>query len=83
MSRLSIELPDSLEKSIEALALKQGYTLSQFLTAAATEKLEAMAGLEFLRNEARLGKRGAFEHYLNAVPDVPPQDDDRLENYEK
>ena len=80
MSILSIELPDNLQKNIEALALKQGYTLNQFLTAAATEKLEAMAGLEFLRNEARLGKRGAFEHYLNAVPDVPPQDDDWLEN---
>ena len=41
-----------------------------------TEKHEAMAGVEFLRNEARLGSREAFEHYLNAVPDVPPQDDD-------
>ncbi len=45
-----------------------------------TEKHEAMAGVEFLRNEARLGSREAFEHYLNAVPDVPPQDDDWLEN---
>jgi predicted DNA-binding protein len=79
MSILSIELPESLEKSIEALASKQGYTLNQFITAAATEKLEAMAGLEFLRNEAKLGNREAFEHYLNAVPDVSPHDDDILE----
>ena len=79
MSILSIELPESLEKSIEALASTQGYTLNQFITAAATEKLEAMAGLEFLRNEAKLGNREAFEHYLNAVPDVSPHDDDILE----
>ena len=26
------------------------------------------------------GSRHSFEHYLNAVPDVPPPDDDRLEN---
>ena len=45
-----------------------------------TEQFEAMADVEFLRNEARVGNREAFEHYLNAVPDVPPQDDDRSEN---
>jgi len=80
MSILSIDLPDNLQKGIEALALRQGYTLNQFLTAAATEKFEAMAGIEFLRKEAELGRREAFEHYLNAIPDVPPQNDDLLEN---
>ncbi len=45
-----------------------------------SEKLDALLEVEFLRNEARLGNREAFEHYLNAVPDVPPPDDDRLEN---
>jgi hypothetical protein len=78
MSILSIELPDSLQKSIEALALNQGYTLNQFLATAATEKLEAMAGLEFLRKEAEFGRREAFERYLEAVPDIPPQHDDSL-----
>ena len=45
-----------------------------------SEKLDAQIEAELLRNEARLGNREAFEHYLNAVPDVSPQDDDRLEN---
>ena len=31
MSTLTIELPDSLKKNIEALAAKEGYTVSQFL----------------------------------------------------
>jgi len=78
MSILNIELPDSLQKSIEALALKQGYTLNQFLATAATEKLEAMTGLDFLRKEAELGRREAFERYLEAVPDIPAQHDDNL-----
>ncbi|MEI7869983.1 MAG: hypothetical protein WCI11_19005 [Candidatus Methylumidiphilus sp.] len=47
-------------------------------TIADKEKLEAMSGLEFLRKEAELGRREAFEQYLNAVPDIPPQDDDQL-----
>jgi len=74
MGILSIELPDSLQKSIEALASKQGYTPNQFLATAATEKLEAMTGIEFLRKEAELGSWEGFERYLAAVPDVPPHE---------
>ena len=39
MSTLTIELPESLKKSIEALAAKEGYSVSQFLASAAGEKL--------------------------------------------
>ena len=38
MSTVTIELPDSLRKSIEALAAKEGYSVSQFLASAASEK---------------------------------------------
>jgi len=38
------------------------------------------ADIELLRKEAEIGKREAFEHYLAAVADVPPEDNDLLEN---
>lgn len=76
MSIVAIDLPDALQKNIEALAAKQGYTVNQFLTAAASEKLEAMAGLEFLQQEAVRGKREDFERFLAAVPDAPPEPGD-------
>ena len=37
MSTLTIELPDSLKQSIEDLAAKEGYSVSQFLASAAGE----------------------------------------------
>lgn len=37
MSRLTIELPAGLKKSIEALASREGYTVSQFVASAAGE----------------------------------------------
>src|SRR5712692_2760908 len=43
MSTPSIHLPESLKKSIEALAAKEGYSVSQFLASAAGEKLAATA----------------------------------------
>jgi len=39
MSTVTIELPDSLKQSIEELAAKEGYSVSQFLASAAGEKL--------------------------------------------
>jgi predicted transcriptional regulator len=74
MSTLTIELPDSLRRSIEELAAKEGYSVSQFLTSAASEKLAVLMTMDYLRREAASGRREDFERYLNAVPDVPPSD---------
>ena len=52
MSTLTIELPESLKKSIEALAAKEGYSVSQFLASAAGEKLAVVLTLDYLRREA-------------------------------
>jgi predicted transcriptional regulator len=78
MSTLTIELPDSLKQSIEDLAAKEGYSVSQFLASAAGEKLAVMMTMDYLRREAASGRREDFEHYLRAVPDVAPSEDDRL-----
>jgi len=78
MSTLTIELPDSLKESIEELAAKEGYSVSQFLVSAAGEKLAAIMTMDYLRREAASGRREDFERYLNAVPDVPPPESDRL-----
>ena len=78
MSTLTIELPDSLKQSIEEIAAKEGYSVSQFLASAAGEKLAVMMPMDYLRREAASGRREDFEHYLTAVPDVAPSEDDRL-----
>lgn len=79
MNTLTVELPESLRKSIEALAAKEGYTVSQFLASAAGEKLAVVLTMDYLRREASAGRREDFEKYLAAVPDVPPPEGDRLD----
>jgi predicted transcriptional regulator len=79
MSTLTIELPDSLRKQIEALAAREGYSVSQFLASAAGEKLAVLSTMDYLRDEARQGRREDFERYLAAVPDVAPSEDDRID----
>jgi len=78
MSTLTIQLPESLKKTIEALAAKEGYSVSQFLASAAGEKLAVVLTMDYLRREAAAGRREDFEKYLAAVPDVPPQPGDEL-----
>jgi predicted transcriptional regulator len=78
MSTLTIELPDSLKESIEELAAKEGYSVSQFLASAAGEKLAAIMTMDYLRREASSGRREGFERYLQAVPNSEPAETDRL-----
>ena len=79
MSTLTVELPDSLRKSIEALAAREGYSIGQFLSSAAGEKLAVMLTMDYLRREASAGRREDFENYLAAAPDVVPAENDRLD----
>ena len=79
MSELTVQLPDSLAKNIEALAAREGYTVSQFLASAAGEKLAVVMTMDYLRREAAAGRREDFEKYLAAVPNAPPADADRLD----
>ena len=78
MSTLTIQLPESLKKTIEALAAREGYSVSQFLASAAGEKLAVVLTMDYLRREAAAGRREDFEKYLAAVPDAPPQPCDEL-----
>jgi hypothetical protein len=79
MSTLTVQLPESLRKSIEALAAREGYSVGQFLASAAGEKLAVVMTMDYLRREASQGRREDFERYLGAVPDMPPPDTDRME----
>jgi predicted transcriptional regulator len=79
MSTLTIQLPESLKKSIEALAAKEGYSVSQFLVSAAGEKLAVVLTMDYLGREADAGRRADFEKYLAAAPNVAPPENDCLD----
>ncbi|GAC1446029.1 MAG: hypothetical protein NVSMB56_01340 [Pyrinomonadaceae bacterium] len=79
MSAVTVELPNAIHKKLEELAEKEGFTLSQFLASAAAEKLSAMLQTKFLEQESLLGTRESFEHFLQAVPDIEPENpNDRI-----
>ena len=62
MSTLTVQLPESLHRSIAALAEQEGYSIDQFLASAAAEKLAALRTVEYLRREGEAGRRGQSQH---------------------
>jgi hypothetical protein len=71
-------IPDSLMKQIRELAEREGVTVEQFISSAAAEKAAAWMTVEYLRARAARGDRKNFELALERIPDVEPEEDDRL-----
>lgn len=74
MTALTVRLPASLHQRIRELASREGISVNQFIASAAAEKLASVLTVEYLRREAAHADRGAFLRYLQAVPDVEPDE---------
>src|SRR5260370_36809819 len=66
MNALTVQFPESLHRSIKALAEQEGYSVEQFLASAAAEKMAALMTLDYLRRGAAQGRHGGFEPFLSA-----------------
>jgi hypothetical protein len=74
MTTLQAKIPDSLYQQLQAFVLKQNLSIDQFVTLALGEQL-AKGDLE------ERAKRGSWEkalEFLKRVPDVEPEEYDRL-----
>lgn len=78
MLTLSIRLSESLHKRIRQMAKAEGISINQFITLAVAEKISALATVEYLEERARRGSRQKFEAVLANVPDVDPEEYDKL-----
>jgi len=78
MSTLSVRLPDSLHKKLKKFAEKEGVSMNQFITLAVSEKMSALLTVDYLKERAERGNRKAFEEILSEVPNVEPEEYDKL-----
>lgn len=79
MKTMSLRLPDSIHSQLKALAERDGVSMNQMVTLAVAEKTAALLTLDYLEERGARGSRGAFEAALAMVPDIPPDEDDRLD----
>ena len=78
MSTLSLRLPNSLHKQIRQLAKREGISINQFIASATAEKLTSLLTEEYLNKRANRALRKKFQAVLNKVPDVEPENYDKL-----
>lgn len=65
-------------KRIKKLAAQEGISMNQFITLAASEKMSALMTVDYLKERAGRGSRQKFEAILANVPDVEPEEYDKL-----
>ncbi len=80
MTQLNISIPDSIYKSVQALATQEEISIDQFVALALGEKMSALMTEDYLLQRAIRGQRDKFLAVLAAAPDVDPIEDDWLGN---
>jgi hypothetical protein len=63
---------------VKELASREGISINQFVATAVAEKMSALMTEEYLQERARRGSRERYEAALAEVPDVEPEEYDRL-----
>jgi hypothetical protein len=78
MSTINVHLPNSLHEAALGLAEKEEISLDQLITLALAEKMSTLLTEDILVARAKRGDREKFRSVLAKVPDVEPDDQDRL-----
>ena len=78
MSAINIELPDAVHQKAEELAREKAMPLERLMVMALIEKLSVMFPDEKLEQRAQRDSDAAFDEFMSGVPDVEPDEYDRL-----
>jgi hypothetical protein len=79
MTDLNVKIPESLYKQIEALASKENMSIEQLVAVALSAQVSAWMTKDYLEEKAKRGSWDKFQQVLSKVPDVEPDDYDKLD----
>jgi len=75
---LNVNIPESLHRRAESLAQDDGVPLEQFIATALAGKVAVLDADSYIRERAARVTREKFDRVLSKVPDVEPEEPDRL-----
>ncbi|MEH2360956.1 hypothetical protein [Nostoc sp.] len=78
MTNLNVQLPESLYKQIQALAARENISIEQLATIALSAQVSAWMTKDHLEEKAKSGSWEKFQQVLNKVPNVEPEEYDKL-----
>ena len=77
MTAVSIVMPEEMKRRVVDVAHRRHVSFDKFVMAALMRELAKLPDSELERRAAR-GRRADFDKALAMVPDVPPEECDRL-----
>ena len=78
MTTLQTQIPDSLYEQLKALAEKEKLSIDELVTLSLSAQVSAWKRKDDLEARAKRGSWEKFQQVLAKVPDVEPEDYDRL-----
>lgn len=78
MRPLRLRLPESLRRQVKDLASRDGISINQFIATAVAEKMSGLMTEDYLQQRAARGSRAGLERALAQVPDVEPDEHERI-----
>jgi hypothetical protein len=78
MKTLTAHIPDLLYEQVEKAAMKDNLSIDKIVTKALSAQIEAWTAKEYIRMRAERGSWDKFERVLEKVPDVEPENYDKL-----
>lgn len=78
MTNLNVQIPNFIYKQIEAKAIKENVSIDQLVTIALTAQVSTWAGKDYVETKKARGSLDKLKQALNKVPDVKPEDYDKL-----
>jgi len=78
MTTLKAQVPDSLYEQVKILAEREKISIEQFVTMSLSVQVTAWMGKDSLEKRAMRGSWEKFQQVLAKVPDVEPEDYDKL-----
>ena len=78
MSTVSVQIPNSIHRQLDKLAEQEGVSVDQLVAAAVVEKTSALMTLDYVKARGDRGSWEKFDAAMASVPDVEPDEHDRL-----
>ncbi|MBD2519830.1 hypothetical protein H6G93_33780 [Nostoc sp. FACHB-973] len=78
MTNLNVQIPESLYKQIEVLAARENISIEQLAAIALSAQVSAWMTKDYLEQKAKSSSWEKFQQVLNKVPNVEPEEYDKL-----
>ncbi len=78
MANYALRVPESLFEYARLVAEEEKVSMNQFFVTAIAEKVSALKTESYFRERMARGDDAAFDAWLAASPDVPPEAGDEL-----